>query len=122
MGARAFAHVRWRRSYRIGELAEEVTPQPGKRTDLQPNGGAPSRLEVARKAGLSADQLATALQVHHVPRVPSGSRRGPLIALASWRKKYPRRRINTMLRSVQGETRPLVEFKPHVTRAFRPIN
>jgi hypothetical protein len=30
---------------RIGELASEIPPQPGKRTDLQPNGGAPSRLE-----------------------------------------------------------------------------
>jgi hypothetical protein len=53
---------------RIGELAEEVPPQPGKRTDLQPNGGAPSRFEVARDAGISANQLATALQVHRVPR------------------------------------------------------
>jgi hypothetical protein len=60
--------VRARAIDRIGELAGEIEPQPGRRTDLGPTIGAHSRLEAAKQAGLSSNQLATALQVHNVPR------------------------------------------------------
>ena len=53
---------------RIGELAEEIPAQPGKRTDLEPGGGMSPRSKAANDAGLSPDQLKTALRVHAVPR------------------------------------------------------
>jgi hypothetical protein len=52
---------------RQGELLKELQPQPGRRTDLQPYGGAPTRLQAATSAGLSRDQMVTAVRVASVP-------------------------------------------------------
>jgi hypothetical protein len=53
---------------RMGELMAEIPEQPGKRTDLQLGGGAPTRTEICREAGISKDQQVTAMRVHAVPR------------------------------------------------------
>jgi hypothetical protein len=56
---------------RVGELADEVPPQGGPSAKGSSWGGGsptPSRTQVARNAGLSPDQLKTALRVHNVPR------------------------------------------------------
>lgn len=60
---------------RCGELLKQVKPQPGKRTDKEPGGGAspglvadpPTRKQAATEAGLSRDQAKTALRVASVP-------------------------------------------------------
>ena len=59
--------VRDRAIRRAGELLKQVEPQPGKRTDVEPSGGAPTRLKAARDAGMSRDQMHTALRVANVP-------------------------------------------------------
>lgn len=56
---------------RCGELLKEVAPAKGKRSDLEPGGGAPpklSRKEAASEAGLSRDQARNALRVANVPK------------------------------------------------------
>jgi hypothetical protein len=55
---------------RIGELAEEIPPAKGGRPYHEDTRGdaPPSRVRAARDAGISADQLKTALRVHNVPR------------------------------------------------------
>ena len=55
---------------RAGVLLREIAPQPGKRTDLKPNGGAPTRLQAANGAGLSRDQMNTALRVFAISYFP----------------------------------------------------
>jgi hypothetical protein len=52
---------------RAGELLRLIEPQPGKRTDIEPSGDAPTRLQAATDAGLSRDQMHTALRVANVP-------------------------------------------------------
>ena len=52
---------------RAGELLKQIEAQPGKRTDIEPSGGAPTRLQVAHDAGMSRDQMHTALRVANVP-------------------------------------------------------
>ncbi|MGR9135656.1 hypothetical protein [Rhizobium leguminosarum] len=54
---------------RSGELLKEFDGQ-GQRTDLQPSGGAPTKLtrrEAAEAAGMSKDQQTTAIRVANVP-------------------------------------------------------
>jgi hypothetical protein len=55
---------------RIGELAEEIPPATGGQPYHSSTGGdvPPSRIQAARDAGLSPDQLKTAIRVHNVPR------------------------------------------------------
>jgi hypothetical protein len=52
---------------RAGELLKQIKPQPGKRTDLQPNDGAVTRLQAADDAGMSERQRVTAMRVAEVP-------------------------------------------------------
>jgi hypothetical protein len=52
---------------RCGALLREIQPQPGKRTDLEPDMGAPTRFDAARAAGLSRGQMVTALRVAAIP-------------------------------------------------------
>ncbi|KAB2680355.1 hypothetical protein [Brucella pseudintermedia] len=59
--------IRDRAIRRAGELLKQIEPQSGKRTDLEPSGGVPTRLEVAKEAGLSRDQMHTALRVANIP-------------------------------------------------------
>ena len=42
-------------------------PQPGKRTDKQPRGGAPPRSEIAGATGISKDQQVTAMRLPSLP-------------------------------------------------------
>jgi hypothetical protein len=44
--------IRARAVRRCGELLQTIEPQGGKRTDLEPAGGVPTRSEAARQAGL----------------------------------------------------------------------
>lgn len=60
--------IRDRAIRRAGELLKQIEPQQGKRTDVEPSGGAPTRLEVAKDAGMSRDQMHTALRVASVPQ------------------------------------------------------
>lgn len=60
--------IRDRAIRRAGELLKQIQPQPGKRTDVEPSGGAPTRLQVASDAGMSRDQMHTALRVANVPQ------------------------------------------------------
>jgi hypothetical protein len=54
---------------RIGELAEEIPPGSGGQPFHSTRGDVPpSRIQAARDAGISPDQLKTALRVHNVPR------------------------------------------------------
>jgi hypothetical protein len=55
---------------RIGELAEEVPPAKNQHdaAERARGGVTPSRSQVASDAGISPDQLKTALRVHKVPR------------------------------------------------------
>jgi len=50
--------IRARAIRRAGELLKMIEPQPGKRTDVEPCGGAPTRLEVAKAAELGNGFLA----------------------------------------------------------------
>lgn len=59
--------IRDRAIRRAGELLKQIEAQPGKRTDIEPSGGAPTRLQVAHDAGMSRDQMHTALRVANVP-------------------------------------------------------
>jgi hypothetical protein len=59
--------IRDRAIRRAGELLKQIEPQPGKRTDVEPSGGAPTRLQVAKDAGMSRDQMHTAIRVANVP-------------------------------------------------------
>lgn len=59
--------IRARAVKRTGELLREIEPKPGKRTDKEPRGGASPRLEAARNAGLSPDQVKQSLRVAAVP-------------------------------------------------------
>jgi hypothetical protein len=52
----------------LAELIEAIPPQPGKRMDKQPYYRPGSKSEVARTAGVSPRQQATATQVHRIPR------------------------------------------------------
>jgi len=52
---------------RCGELLKQIEPRPGTRTDIEPGRGAPTRLQAAGNAGLSRDQMHTALRVAAVP-------------------------------------------------------
>jgi replicative DNA helicase len=58
--------IRDRAIRRAGELLKQIEPQSGKRTDIEPSGGAPTRLEAAKDAGMSRDQMHTALRVANV--------------------------------------------------------
>lgn len=60
--------IRDRAIRRAGELLQQITPNPGARTDLEPGRPTPTRLSAARDAGLSRDQMHTALRVASVPR------------------------------------------------------
>lgn len=60
--------IRDRAIRRAGELLQQITPNPGARTDLEPSRPTPTRLSAARDAGLSRDQMHTALRVASVPR------------------------------------------------------
>ncbi len=59
--------IRDRAIRRAGELLKQIEPQPGKRTDVEPSGGAPTRFQVAQDAGMSRDQMHTAMRVANVP-------------------------------------------------------
>lgn len=59
--------IRDRAIRRAGELLKQIEPQPGKRTDMAPSGGAPTRSQVAQDAGMSRDQMHTALRVANIP-------------------------------------------------------
>lgn len=59
--------IRDRAIRRAEELLEQIEPQPGRRTDIEPSGGAPTRLEMAKHAGMSRDQMRTAIRVANVP-------------------------------------------------------
>lgn len=59
--------IRDRAIRRAGELLKQIEPQPGKRTDVEPSGGAPTRSQAAHDAGMSRDQMHTALRVANVP-------------------------------------------------------
>lgn len=59
--------IRARAIRKCGELLKEFQAQKGKRTDLQPGGGTPTRFEHARKAGMSKDKAVTAIRVASVP-------------------------------------------------------
>lgn len=59
--------IRDRAIRRAGELLKQIEPQSGKRTDIEPSGGAPTRSQVAQDAGMSRDQMHTALRVANVP-------------------------------------------------------
>jgi hypothetical protein len=52
---------------RGGELLKEIEPQPGKRTDLEPDDGAVTRSRAATDAGISQRQSVTALRVASIP-------------------------------------------------------
>src|SRR5437870_5015262 len=59
--------IRARAIRRCGELLKEIPAKPGKRTDLEPRGGASPRSEAAKDAGLSVDQTKDALRIAKVP-------------------------------------------------------
>lgn len=64
------ARIRARAIRRCGELLRQVEPANGARTDLKPRGGCPPRLSrkaAATEAGLSTDQMKTALRIANVP-------------------------------------------------------
>lgn len=60
--------IRDRAIRRAGELLQQIEPKPGARTDVEPSRGAPTRLQAAGEAGLSRDQMHTALRVANVPK------------------------------------------------------
>ena len=63
--------IRGRAVRRAGELLKEVEPQQGARTEL--SGSAPTKLtrkQAASDAGISRDQMHTALRVANVPAKP----------------------------------------------------
>jgi hypothetical protein len=61
--------IKARATDRVGEIIRSIPAAPGKRTDLEePSGGAPTRFQAAREAGLSRDQTVIALRVNNVPR------------------------------------------------------
>lgn len=60
--------IRDRAIRRAGELLKQIEPQSGKRTDIEPSSGAPTRLDVAKEAGMSRDQMHTAIRVANVPQ------------------------------------------------------
>lgn len=51
---------------RCGELLKQIEPQPGKRTDIEPDDGTVTRSRAASDAGLSERQKVTALRVASV--------------------------------------------------------
>jgi len=53
---------------RIGELAEEIPPSRGRQPENGETHPRFTRSQAARDAGISQDQLKTALRVHNVPR------------------------------------------------------
>jgi hypothetical protein len=55
--------IKCRATDRCGEILREIPAAQGKRTDLQPDAGSPTRFEAARDAGLSHNQTVTALRV-----------------------------------------------------------
>lgn len=62
--------IRARAIRRAGELLAQVEPQRGARTDIEHGGGAPTKLtrkQAATDAGMSRDQMHTALRVARVP-------------------------------------------------------
>lgn len=59
--------IRARAIRRCGELLQELPTKPGKRTDLEPGGGASPRSEAAKDAGLSRDQVKQAVRVASIP-------------------------------------------------------
>ena len=64
---RMATRIRDRAIRRAGELLVEVEPQPGARTDREPDRAAPTRFAVAKEAGLSRDQAVAAIRVARVP-------------------------------------------------------
>jgi hypothetical protein len=60
--------IQLRAERRCGELYEKVESQPGKRTDIEPSGGAPTRLQTAAAAGISKDQMIQSQRIAHVPK------------------------------------------------------
>tara|TARA_R110000822_G_C15317873_1_gene493396 strand:+ start:1405 stop:2088 length:684 start_codon:yes stop_codon:yes gene_type:complete len=64
---RQSTRIRDRAIRRCGELLKQIEPQQGRRTDKEPSGGAPTRLQVASDAGMSKDQMHTAIRVANVP-------------------------------------------------------
>lgn len=84
--------IRDRAIRRAGELLKQIEPQPGKRTDIGPSGGTPTRLDVAKGAGMSRDQMHTALRVANVPqsdfdRQVEGDKPPPVSVLAEQGKR-----------------------------------
>jgi hypothetical protein len=59
--------IRDRAIRRAGELLKQIEPQQGRRTDIQPSGTTPTRSQAATDAGMSRDQMHTALRVANVP-------------------------------------------------------
>jgi hypothetical protein len=59
--------IRARAIRRCGDVLREIEPAPGRRTDLEPSGTAPTRFGAAKEAGLSRDQAVTALRTANVP-------------------------------------------------------
>ena len=53
---------------RCGVLLQEFEKANGKRTDLEPSGGEPTRSQAATQAGLSKDQAVNAIRVANVPK------------------------------------------------------
>jgi hypothetical protein len=56
---------------RVSELLREIEAAPGARTDLEPSRGAPTRFTrkaAAEEAGLSREQVVTAMRVGNVPK------------------------------------------------------
>jgi hypothetical protein len=59
--------IQLRAERRCGELLKQVEVQPGKRTDLEPGGGAPTRLQAATEAGMSKAQMLQSVRIATVP-------------------------------------------------------
>ena len=60
--------IRARACRRCGVLLQEFEKANGKRTDLEPSGGEPTRSQAATQAGLSKDQAVNAIRVANVPK------------------------------------------------------
>jgi hypothetical protein len=64
---RMATRIRDRAIRRAGELLKQIKPQPGKRTDIEPSGGGPTRSQAAADAGMSRDQMHDAIRVANIP-------------------------------------------------------
>lgn len=86
--------IQARAERRCGQMYKQIKAQPGKRTDLEPGGGAPTRLQAAAAAGMSKDQMVQSLRVASVPEAEFDARvespRPPSITLLANLGKDPR--------------------------------